>query len=1169
MQMHSLLSEKAASQLHPPWDKRVAMVNEAVNMLKRFEDQPPPLAGSGHQWIADEKATQQAEWKETKAAVSALKSGIRIQEHVDNNEETLSQLLSKTLEPAARLSTDDTSPGYMAYIPAGGLFHSAIADFLGSALNRYVTINEAAPALAAIEHECVDWACRELVGWKRNDSCAVQSGCSSGGMLTSGGSVANLLAIHAARRAAISNDQLPLATLYVSTQSHYCIEQAARFVGLQPENIRRVPCDSTTLKMDINALDQLIEEDLAKGLVPIAVCATAGTTNTGTCDNVQACAHICTKHRGVWLHVDAAYGGAFALTSKGRETLGPLELADSVVIDPHKGLFMPYGLGMILFRDQNKVLKANHIDGACMQPPQQDTTNTVVDIMNLSPELTRDFRGLRMWLPLKMLGASTFREALEEKLYLAAMAAKAIDESGIPGLRVIVPPELSIFTFKLEASNGMELDGEDLDQLNIDFLEEIHKKGNVLLSPFRSITDTPGEFSIRMAILSHRTDKDTVQAAVRDIIDAVEVVRSRATEEMTKAAPKALPDRSSSIETALNDPVSDYRALAGLPLWSDLLHLYSHGGNVRVLDVCSGTGRWMQAFAEMVLPEQEQLKSRDAPTACNMDSVDLCNDSLSVLKQRRSILQEHGKIGTGKIKFADATILSPDEVAAYDIVTNMHGLYGFPGTDAEGSPSPALQDVLKRMMRSLKPGGTLVISIAHRHSLEQPSFYDRIGRELSEMGITDAPYACAEDVLAAFASLGIDCGMNNPLSCNMRPNDTATLQTLTYSEQIHADDKDSLKRFVLEESGANSFPSTFDGGGSHTEKKVSKYLMSLAKSENWDEGANCYRFPQRIGVFTFRKSALMPDIISRHLTGDSFYNEAYSRRRQASSQHKNTMTWLKSNAANLLPEKGRTLRILSIGCGNGDLELALLDACSPEQSVHVIGLEPSDEMRMEFMESISKRSKAFRHKKKFTLSDVELSEENSIDNLFGNGEEPFDLVVLGQVLYYFKNAAEIIDRAQQSARVDGGRVIVIHQWRQGVPEVQKTATVALRNCTANMLTSNDIVAQLGNVDGIVVDQIPALLDLSEVLKGTDVGKQIMSFTLEVDLRGASESVLHQCQQLFTENSSFVEHDIDGSGPPGAPGPFLQETVTAIMLPGLAKSARDEDGKEDEMAISPA
>jgi aromatic-L-amino-acid decarboxylase len=438
--------------------------------------------------------------------------------------ESLGNILA-TVEKAARLSMDDTSPSYMAYIPSGGLFHSAVADFLSTSLNRFVTINEAAPALARIEDECVQWLCRDIANFPNSSTV--------GGVLTSGGSLANLIAVHCARRAAMGNIDLPKATIYVSQQAHYCVAQSARFVGLLPKHIHAIPSFPNTVKMDTDVLRSQVADDIAAGLQPVCIVATAGTTNTGAVDDVEACRAVCDdlspllpSGKSIWLHVDAAYGGAFALCDEGRAILGDLSLADSVVVDPHKGLFLPYGLGALLVKDRSKLLRANHEDGACMQPPaffEGIAGEETHDLMNLSPELTREFRGLKLWLPLKVHGVEAWRTALKEKLELTRIAEERIKNSGVERLKIVHASELSVFTFKLVGggtSTSTTTSGAELDELNVQFLKRIHEKGRVLLSPFRSVSGKDGELCLRMCVLSYKTGRTAVDAAVDDIIEA-------------------------------------------------------------------------------------------------------------------------------------------------------------------------------------------------------------------------------------------------------------------------------------------------------------------------------------------------------------------------------------------------------------------------------------------------------------------------------------------------------------------------------------------------------------------------------------------------------------------------------------------------------------------------
>eukprot|EP00927_Polykrikos_kofoidii_P000296 TRINITY_DN10111_c0_g1_i1.p1 TRINITY_DN10111_c0_g1~~TRINITY_DN10111_c0_g1_i1.p1 ORF type:complete len:560 (+),score=65.73 TRINITY_DN10111_c0_g1_i1:56-1735(+) len=508
----------SAAKIHPPLEQQRLMIDAVVRFFQGLEQHPPPLAGSGYKWVLDGNA------HEERAHVEKLVASLPMEIREGPVLGGLDAIIQTVLELAVRCSTNDNSPGYMAYIPSGGLFHSAVADLLGAAINRYVTINVAAPGLAAIERSCISWMCQEVIGWPASKP--------SGGVLTSGGAFANLLALHAARTAKIQNRDLPSATVYVSEQSHYCVDMGAKFVGIQPENVRKVPSEPRNLRMDIDALRSMIASDVEQSLKPLAVCAMGGTTNSGAVDDFEAISDICNEH-GCWLHVDAAYGGFFALTPEGRSALKGMELADSVVMDPHKSLFLPYGLGALLVRDQFHLQKGNRTDGACMQPPSEVGSGIVEDMMNLSPELTRNFRGLRMWLPLQILGVEPFRAQLAEKLWLARRACSAINLASIPGLRIVMPPQLSIFTFKLDDTTKS---GSELDLLNKAFLDEIHSKGNVLLSPFRSVSGVPGELSIRMAILSHHTDVAIVDIAVADVLSAAVIVQDRDAQPTPRAA---------------------------------------------------------------------------------------------------------------------------------------------------------------------------------------------------------------------------------------------------------------------------------------------------------------------------------------------------------------------------------------------------------------------------------------------------------------------------------------------------------------------------------------------------------------------------------------------------------------------------------------------------------
>ena len=225
-----------------------------------------------------------------------------------------------------------TSPRFMAYIPGGGLFHSALGDFLAAVSNKYSGFASASPGAVRIENACTAWLA-DVIGYPRT----------SAGTLTSGGSLANLTAIVAAREA---RDPDGGGAVYMTRFVHHCVDKALHIAGRGRSPKRMIDTDDRC-RMSVAALEAAIEQDIADGIRPWLVVASAGTIDTGSVDPLQAIADVCERH-GVWLHVDGAYGGLFALCDEGRAKLSGIERADSVALDPHKTLFLPYGTGAAL-----------------------------------------------------------------------------------------------------------------------------------------------------------------------------------------------------------------------------------------------------------------------------------------------------------------------------------------------------------------------------------------------------------------------------------------------------------------------------------------------------------------------------------------------------------------------------------------------------------------------------------------------------------------------------------------------------------------------------------------------------------------------------------------------------------------------------------------------------
>ena len=404
-------------------------------------------------------------------------------------------LLRRVFEIAPR-SLNTASPGYLAYIPGGGLLHSAVADLVADAVNRYVGVWVAAPGLAQLESNVVDWFC-EIVGYGKSPM--------PGGLLTTGGSMANLIALVTARENRLGED-FSRGVVYTSDQAHHSVLKAARFAGVPASRVRSIATDER-FRLEVPALRDAIAADARDGLAPFLIVASAGTTNTGAIDPLLAIADLAEKEK-LWLHVDGAYGGFFALTTRGKRALAGIERADSIALDPHKSLFLPYGNGSLVVRDKETLARAHGMHASYLPPKPDDVDFT--DFSDLGPELSRDFRGLRVWLPFKMHGACAFREALDEKLDLAREACDAI--RAMPGIEIVAEPELSLFAFRLRGAT---------DEKNRLFLREINRRQRVFLTG----TMAHGHFVLRACILSFRTHADRIAMLVEDVRAAVDRVR--------------------------------------------------------------------------------------------------------------------------------------------------------------------------------------------------------------------------------------------------------------------------------------------------------------------------------------------------------------------------------------------------------------------------------------------------------------------------------------------------------------------------------------------------------------------------------------------------------------------------------------------------------------------
>ncbi|HET9049562.1 MAG TPA: aminotransferase class V-fold PLP-dependent enzyme [Chiayiivirga sp.] len=413
-------------------------------------------------------------------------------------------------------------PGYLAYIPGGGVYPAALASFIADGVNRYTGIWQAAPALVQLEANTLEW----LREW-------MQFPASGRGLYTPGGSMAMFNAIAAAREQRLGTD-IRAGTLYVSSQSHHCISKAARLAGIAHDRVRVIEVDAR-YRLRLDALTAAIAADRAAGLKPFMVFSTAGTTNTGAVDPLDAVADLAARE-GLWHHVDGAYGGFFHMVPELRPLLAGLSRADSLTLDPHKGLFLPYGTGALLVRD-GEVLRHLHSSSAGYLPANQ---NEFYDPAQYGPDLSRGFPGLRVWLTLKFFGAARYRAALAEKRAMAVWAANEI--ARIPGIVMDAWPDLSLFAFHLE---GGALDTlEKQNAATRALMQRVTARGQIMMTG----AQVGERFLGRVCVLSFRTRQAQMDACVEQLTE-------EATRLLGGGVSEGVPSNAQApVDPALSDP---------------------------------------------------------------------------------------------------------------------------------------------------------------------------------------------------------------------------------------------------------------------------------------------------------------------------------------------------------------------------------------------------------------------------------------------------------------------------------------------------------------------------------------------------------------------------------------------------------------------------------------
>ncbi len=404
-------------------------------------------------------------------------------------EEVLAQVFADVVPFCAHTGAG----GYMAFIPGFPTWPSAMGDLIASALMMDSCWWAGGAGGSQLELTVLRWFA-DWLGYPATAS----------GILVSGGSAANMTALACARerRVGAMRDDL---VVYVSSQSHSSMARAARALGFRPEQVRVLPVDRS-FRLRVDVLEQAMTADRAAGLVPLAVCANAGATNTGAVDPLPALADVCTAH-DLWLHVDGAYGAFAAITERGRSTLAGIERADSITLDPHKWLFQPFECGAILVREAEGLRRAFEITPDYLRDVE---THDEVNFSDRGLQLSRFCRALKVWMSLQTFGLDAFREAVDGALDLAQEAAARVAASA--ELELLAPVGLSVVAFRRRPAG--ETDERRLDAINLALVAAVEQTGEALVSSTRLF----GRTAIRTCILN----PTTTAAHVHRVLDIIE-----------------------------------------------------------------------------------------------------------------------------------------------------------------------------------------------------------------------------------------------------------------------------------------------------------------------------------------------------------------------------------------------------------------------------------------------------------------------------------------------------------------------------------------------------------------------------------------------------------------------------------------------------------------------
>jgi glutamate/tyrosine decarboxylase-like PLP-dependent enzyme len=438
-------------------------------------------------------------WRPVPAEVEA-----RFREDPPRAGAPLEEVLRDVAELVEPYPTGNLHPRFWGWVGGTGSPTGMLADMIAAGLNSVAGIfNDAA---SRVERQVLDWMAVGL-GLPQE----------TGGIITSGGSVANLVGLAAARDAAAGFD-VPERGLsergpgrlvvYASSEVHSSVTKAVQLLGIGRSGLRKIPVDGR-YRVRLDSLREAVRGDRAAGHTPVAVVGNAGTVNTGAIDDLDGLADIAAEER-LWFHVDGAFGALAALSESLRPLLRGMERADSVAFDFHKWMYVPYEAGAVLVRDRSALRRSFQVAADYLAPPPRGVGAQPDSADERGPQLSRGFKALKVWMLLKEQGLEKYGRLIEQNVRDARYLARLID--GHPDLERLAPAPLNVVCYRFAPRDRLE--GAPLNDWNREILMRIQECG--IAAPSSTILE--GRFALRVANVNHRTRPEDFELLVRETL---------------------------------------------------------------------------------------------------------------------------------------------------------------------------------------------------------------------------------------------------------------------------------------------------------------------------------------------------------------------------------------------------------------------------------------------------------------------------------------------------------------------------------------------------------------------------------------------------------------------------------------------------------------------------